>query len=343
MSTPVRRGGSLAAVALALAFATLLGPSSAQASFGFLPGAEGFAVGAFNEGGSPALRAGSHPWELRTAVGFRLEEGTPQPGGPYTDGDLRDLHIEEPPGLVENPSAVASCSLASFNTPRVSPFEASRSGESCPDKSQVGTVTIHSSEAGGETRTFGVFNLAPPPGVPSQIGFNAFGVPIALSPHLRQAAGEYGLTLDLRDLSQHLDLYGFELTLWGVPWALTHNGRRGDCLDEADPEDPWAKCSVGRPASNPSQAYLSLPPSCSGPLTTTAVADSWQHPGAYLPDRRAGSGRSQLEDDHRDRVPGPAGLRRAALRPRSHGQADHRPRLLPERLRARISTSATKG
>jgi hypothetical protein len=293
MSTLLRRSAVFAALALPLSLGAMLGPNSAKASFGFLPGAEGFVVSAVSEGASPALLAGSHPWEMKTAVGFELEQGTAQPGGPYTDGDLRDLHIELPPGLVENPSAIATCSLTSFNTPRVSPFEASRSGESCPDKSQIGTVTIHSSEAGGETRTFGVFNLSAPPGVPSQLGFNAYGVPIALAPHIRQAEGEYDLTLDLRDLSQRFDLYGFELTLWGVPWASSHNIQRGNCLNEADPEDPWGKCSVGRPAFNPAEAYLSLPPSCSGPLTTTAIADSWQHPGAYLP-----SGEPNLADSN---------------------------------------------
>lgn len=279
------RAGRVAFLAAGVAaLLALLAPVTAQADFRFLPGAEGFSVSATAEGGSPDIKAGSHPWELSTEVGFGLEEGTPQPGGPYTDGDLRDLHVEEPPGLIEDPAAVPQCSLARFNTPRESPFEASASGESCPDKSQIGTVTLHTSVAGGETRSFGLFNLAPPPGAPSELGFNAYGTPIVLSPHIRQAQGEYGVTLDLRDLSQRFDLYGFSLTLWGVPWALTHNTQRGDCLNETSPEDPWGKCSVGRPAFNPPKAYLSLPPSCTGPLTTTAVADSWQQPGAYLAD-----------------------------------------------------------
>jgi hypothetical protein len=281
-----RRAASAAASVVAVLGAGAFLPAvpQAQASFDFLPGAAGFSVTTTNEGGAPDLQAGSHPWELTTTANFKLQEGAPQPGGTFTDGDLKDLHIEEPPGLIENPAAVPHCSLLQFNTPRVSPFEASRSGESCPDKSQLGVVTIRSSEGGGETRSFGVFNLTPPPGVPSQLGFAPFGVPVTLTPHVRQADGEYGLTLDLRSFSQRFDLYGLTLVIWGVPWALTHNTERGDCLNESDLEDPWGKCSVGRPAFNPAKAYLSLPPSCTGPLTTTATADSWQHPGAYLPD-----------------------------------------------------------
>jgi hypothetical protein len=278
---------TLACVALCGTLALLCaGPaaSSAQADFGFRPGAEGFSVAAINEDGSPDVLAGSHPWELTTSVNFKLKEGALEPGGPFTDGDPKDLHVSLPPGLIENPAAVAQCTLVQFNTPRVSPFEASRSGESCPDKSQIGIVTLHTSEGGGETRSFGVYDLAPPPGSPSQIGFAPFGVPITLTPHIRQSEGEYGVTLDLRDLSQRFDLRGLTMTLWGVPWNLTHNTERGNCLNEKDAEDPWGKCSIGRPAINTPKAYLSLPPSCTGLLRTTVTADSWQQPGAYLPD-----------------------------------------------------------
>ena len=266
------------AAAFILAAAWL--PSTALASFGI----SDFKTEAIQEGGSPDTQAGSHPWELSTSVDFKTEGGTPPPGGPFTEGDPRDLHISLPPGLIENPAAINQCSLAQFNTPRVSPFETSQSGESCPDKSQIGTVSVHTSIGGGATRTFGVYDLAPPPGAPSEIGFSPYGVPIVLTPHIRQANGEYGLTLDLRSLSQRFDLYGFTLTLWGTPWNLTHNTERGNCLNEAEPENPWGKCSVGRPRFNPPSAYLTLPASCTGPLSTTIVADSWQSPGAYLPD-----------------------------------------------------------
>lgn len=271
---------------VALALLCLATPATA-AGFGFLPGSEGFGVAPTLEGGGPATQAGSHPFEITTTVGLRTEEGPPAPGGPYPAGDLKDLQIEEPPGLIEDPAAVPRCTLAEFDHPRSSPFEASRSGESCPDATQVGVVAIRSNFEGGATRYFGVFNLAPPPGAPSELGFSPFGVPIVLSPQVRQAGGEYGLTLELRDLSQRFGLLGMKLTIWGVPWALVHDPERGDCLNEVDPEDPWGKCSVGRPAFNPPEAYLSLPPSCTGPLSTVAAADSWQDPGTRLPDGEA--------------------------------------------------------
>jgi hypothetical protein len=270
----------LACLVLAAA-ATVLMASSAQAAFGLLPGSEGFASTAQLEAGGPNPQAGSHPLALSTEVNFNLGPESPgEPGVPFTDGDVKDLEIDLPAGLVENPAAVPQCSLAAFHTPRVSPYEEdSLSGESCPDRSQIGTVEVRSTFAGGTTRTFGIFNLAPPPGAPSELGFNAYGAPITFIPHVRQAEGEYGLTLAAQNIPQLVDLYGFTLNIWGTPWSVAHNAQRGNCLNEAEPAFGWAKCSVGPPKINPATAYLTLPTACEGPMAFAARLDSWQAPG----------------------------------------------------------------
>jgi hypothetical protein len=249
--------------------------------FGFQPGAAGFDVAIEGEG-KPQTQAGSHPQAIVTSIDFnRAGERAGQPGVPVTDGDARDVQIELPPGLIENPGAVDKCTQDDFHTPRGSPFEASASGESCPAVSQIGVVTLRSSAegAGHESRSFGLFNLVPPPGFPSQIGFSPFGVPIAFTPHIRDLGGEYGTTLDLRNLSQRVDVYGMTIAIWGTPWGVSHNGQRGACLDELEPGFPWAKCPVepgGR--SHFPFAYLTLPASCTGPIAFTATATSWQQP-----------------------------------------------------------------
>jgi hypothetical protein len=267
-----RLAAYLCALLIALAF-----PPSAQAAFSI----ETFEVSATEANKTPDTHAGSHPFQLTTTIAFgRSESSAGQPGEPFTEADLRDLQIEEPPGLIENPAALSQCSQAQFNTSRSSPFEASLSGESCPDASQIGVVTVQTSFGAGATRSFGLYNLAPPPGTPSQFGFNAFGAPIAFTPQLTTAAGEYRSTLDSAGFPQLFDLYGLQLTLWGTPWSLAHNPQRGNCLNEADPTEPWGKCSVGRPAFHPAQAYLTLPASCGTPLSATLRAESWQQPGA---------------------------------------------------------------
>ncbi len=242
-------------------------PAAAEAGFGV----SGFQAEPLAEGGAAATEAGSHPVSLELAVGL---EGAGEPGG----GDLRDLSIELPPGLLENPTAVPTCSQADFLTPRSSPWEESLSGESCPDDTQVGTIAISSSYGGGETRTFGLFNLAPPPGAPSELAADAYGVPLIFVPQVRQADGDYGFTLLARNLSQMLSITALRLSIWGTPWALLHDDQRGDCLNEAEPSFGWAKCSVGRPAhlEGSLQAYLTLPTSCDAPLAFVARASSWQ-------------------------------------------------------------------
>jgi hypothetical protein len=268
----VRRAGVLIAALLALAAVA----PAADASFGFPLGSAGFSVAATQANGDPADLAGSHPYALTTKIAFNQQS----PSG-FPQGDVKDLFVELPPGLIENPGAVPKCTESEFSAPRSSPFEASRSGESCPEASQIGVVGI---DTAAGTRHFGVFNLVPPPGYPSRFGFSPYGTPVSFLPRVRQADGEYGLTLVSRNFSQLFDTRAIELTIWGNPWATSHDGERGNCLNEAEPASPHAQCEV--PLADRAHglwAYLTLPSSCSGPLTFSIAADSWQQPGGYLP------------------------------------------------------------
>ncbi len=266
------RGRTIAAFGLVVAVALSL-PGSA-AALDFLPGSAGFDANVYAEGGGVATQAGSHPLAISFDVNFE-----PEGGGPFSEGDLRDLSLEMPPGLIENPTSITAkeCTQVEFQTPRVSPWEESLSGESCADNTQIGVATVRSSFAGGTTRTFGVFNLAAPPGAPSALGFNPYGDPIILVPSIRQAEGEYGLTLQAKNIAQLSDISGLTLTIWGVPWSVIHNEQRGNCLNEAEPAYGWAKCSVGRPSKGESDlhAYLTLPTSCEEPMNFSAVAVPW--------------------------------------------------------------------
>jgi hypothetical protein len=268
------------ALPLFLVLTLLAAADPAQAAFGFQPGAAGFSVLAEEEDGTPADLAGSHPFRIVTSLNFELAGPAPAPPAvQFTDGDVRDIELDLPPGLIEDPAAVPRCSQLDFHTARQSPFGPSLSGENCPPASQIGTVALRTSFGGGATYTFGLFNLAPPPGFPSQIGFSPFGTPVTITPHIRETGSEYGLTLDLRDFPQQLDTYGLTITTWGTPWSGAHDGERGNCLNEAEPWFPNARCSVGLERLTTRQAYLTLPGSCSEPLTFRIAASSWQQPG----------------------------------------------------------------
>ncbi len=286
---------SIAAAFAVLALALCLVPT-ANASFGFKPGKEGFSVAVRTDEGKPSFAAGTHPSEWSMHLGFNEAGGFP-------DGDPRDLGIETPQGMLLNPTfqgSVASdlvkCSLVDFQTPRVSPYETSLSGESCPLYTQVGTIGVHTSFGGGITRRFGLFNLKAPPGVPAQLGASPFGSPVVFNVTLvPDSTGRYTLSLQAKDFSQAIDVSGIDINLWGVPWATAHDPERGNCLNELDPAKYHgelsrieiaegkekfipATCGVGPPGEYPPKAFLTLPTECSPQLSFTATADSWQQP-----------------------------------------------------------------
>jgi hypothetical protein len=308
---------TLIATSLA-ALVLLLSAASAQAAFGLLSGDEGFKVTA-TEPDNPAIvlsgvanggidsLAGSHPYALTTTIGFNPAPESPgEPGVPYADGDVRDLRLQMPPGLVENPEVLGRCSVVAFNTPRSSPFQESQSGESCPEDSQIGFVTLKSSFGGGQTRSFGLFNLVPQDGNGPLIGANPYGMPITFARRIDATDGVYRVVLEARGLPQRLSISGLTLKLWGNPWSAGHDRQRGDCLNEADPASGFGTsavleeegrrrppplgsgepestyvpgtCSIGDPylQADAPHAFLTLPTVCEGPLDFTLSASSWQ-------------------------------------------------------------------
>jgi DNA-binding beta-propeller fold protein YncE len=270
---------------------------SAKAQSGSLPGTAalpplpaGFDAEVKSDGGGAATLAGSHPYALRLSLGLDQNPGS---------ADLRQLRLEFPPGLLVNPAVGEICGAAAFALPRSSPFEASSSGESCPATSQVGTLEA---EAGaGEVRRFGLFELRPPDGAAARFGAAPFGTPLVFDAHLLAGGdGSVSLALESSQVPQGLALHGLSLALWGVPWDATHDGERGNCLNEAEPAFPWAKCSVvGEPAiSGPPLAFLTLPTTCGGPLAFAAEAEPWSGAtvSAEVSNRNSGGQPALLED-----------------------------------------------
>ena len=74
-------------------FLLALAPT-AQASFGFKPGKEGFAVSIKTEEGKPSTAAGSHPHEWSLHLGFKVTGAAAyKPRNP-----LRSAAVRVPPG-----------------------------------------------------------------------------------------------------------------------------------------------------------------------------------------------------------------------------------------------------
>jgi len=231
------------AVFAALALAALaLVPSAAALEL------SEFGVTAEKAGGGAETRAGAHPAALEVDLG--ASEG------------LRDLEISMPPSFLVNPTTVAECTPSAFATPRNSPYEASASGESCGNSSQVGVATV---ETASGTRSFGVFNLHPAFGSAFAFGLSPFGTALVLEGHLRE--GDVGFDIDLGGVPPALGLRSLDLTIWGAPWSQAHDAQRGNCLDEQT-GGSWGSClALGTAAAPPSfiKSELTLPTAPCGP------------------------------------------------------------------------------
>ncbi len=245
----------------------------AQASFGFLPGGEGFGVSIVNRDGTPDVQAGSHPYELVTTLGFNRTGGAP-------DGDLKNAAVELPPGLIGDTNVIPQCDSKDFSTQAPGPRQESSyllSGSDCPANTQVGVARVEVSlyrHSQVVQFSFGIFNLVPPPGVPAEFGFSADKIQVLLRPTVR-TGGDYGLTVSSRNTEEETAVLGVRTSFWGVPEDPSHDGVRGECLGLEG--ESLGSCSTETPV----QAFLTLPASCSGvPLVFAARIDSWEEPGA---------------------------------------------------------------
>jgi hypothetical protein len=238
--------------------------SSTPASYGV----QSFDNLLLNPDGSEDTQAGSHPYEMSTA--FELNSAFGAEGELQPSGTLKDVNVALPPGLIGDPYATPQCSHELFLTE----FEAH---PACPDDTAVGVIRL---ELGfGSIRLFkylSVYNLVPSPGFPAQLGFSFLGqFPVLIDTSVR-TGGDYGLSATVHDISQSLVIYGSWLTVWGVPTDPIHDTLRGKCLS------PNGSSFGSCPTNLPPEPFLTVPRSCTGPLSTTFSSDSWQQPGVFV-------------------------------------------------------------
>ncbi|HEX5928114.1 MAG TPA: hypothetical protein VFY48_01850 [Solirubrobacterales bacterium] len=229
--------------------ALLLAASAApaHAAFGF----EELDVAFSNEDATPATLAGSHPFLQRTTVGFNTEP-TPDFSFEIPSGDLEDLSVVLPPGLVADTTAIPRCPQADFVE------------EKCEPATQVGVNEIQIGdppEAFGNTQAVSVYNLVPSPGTVARLGFVVIQVPISLDVMLSQSY-PYGGVVTVEDAPQAVSIYRSEVSIWGVPADSAHDAERSGCV---------GGCDLG-----PELPFLTMPTSCREATPTAFSATSWQ-------------------------------------------------------------------
>jgi hypothetical protein len=270
-----RRLGRLAwllayAAACLVVLATVRVSVAGAAGIGLQSGPAGFEVQITNADGSPDVQAGSHPYAVTTT--FNLNQTADANGKLLPEGgDLKDLAVEAPPGLIGDINAVPICSELEFFTLN------SQSNPACPDDTVVGVLDIH--RGSQEPLYEPVFNLQPAAGALADWGAMVAGHPVILQSSVRSGS-DYGVTVSLTDNSQAILVTGSTLTIWGVPADPSHDPFRGvNCLN-GDNGGSLGSC----PAGIPPKPYLTLPTSCAGPQTFKINVDSWASPGLWASD-----------------------------------------------------------
>lgn len=185
--------------------------SSQPAGFGI----QNASVWTSNANGEVDTQAGSHPYEY----GFNFEWNTDFNGGVQTaGGEVRNLEVRLPPGLVGNVTAVPRCTREEFDA----------SGGTCPPSTQIGldSISYYTGYIGfpAHLSSFPVFNMVPPPGVAAQFAFTILGIETFLDSTVR-SGGDYGITTHIDNIPQK-ELVGNQIVFWGEPANPVHDAER---------------------------------------------------------------------------------------------------------------------
>jgi hypothetical protein len=248
-------------------------------------GVEDFELRAEEEGGQLATQAGSHPFQVTgTFVFAQAEEKTASNGKPvvFPAGLPKDIDALLPPGLIGNPTPLATCTTPQFTRLRVGAENAEEN--ECPAQSAVGiaAVTIQEPFIGYTSITVPVFNLEPSYGEPARFGF---AIPLAhaaltLDTALRSGPGEdYGVSVSSLNTTQQAGTLSAQVSFWGVPGDPRHDSSRGwSCLSESE----GLKHGLCVPSVDQHPpGFLLMPTSCDGPLKASARVNSWTSPAEH--------------------------------------------------------------
>jgi hypothetical protein len=96
-----------------------------------------------------------------------------------------------------------------------------------------------------------------------------------------RTGGDYGVSVEAKDIPQGISMIGTSMTLWGVPASPAHDKERS-CPGMDIPLSGGPTCPSGQPL----QAFLRNPTSCTkvgSGLEFTARVDSWFDPGNFKP------------------------------------------------------------
>ena len=222
----------------------------------------------------PVTAAGAHP-DASATFWFNYKSS-------LADGDVKNVIVKLPPGVVGNPEAVDKCAA----------LEAQASPPQCPASSQIGITTIgFPANVATEISNFQtrpIYAIEARDTVTAEFTIasiaSSFNVPITAR---GRTNGDYGIDTLALLIPQFAPFGGQAASFWGVPWAAEHDRFRIEGID-AGILSQTAYVRDGYPADKqvpyesswgPIKPFFTNPTECSGkPLPVEVQMDSWQDP-----------------------------------------------------------------
>jgi hypothetical protein len=217
--------------------------SSEPAAVGF----SDFDAWTTNADGTTDTQAGSHPYEMTLVFGLNVV--TPEAAAPGSarlelpiGGEAHAVTFDLPPGLVGASTAVPRCTHQQLESYEVG----------CPRDTQVG-VTVPDISYGLGQFPIPVYNMVPPPGTPTQLGFDFNGDLTLIDAGVR-SGGDNDISTRAAPVPSE-GIVSDSTVLWGVP------GEHGTGAGSAP--------------------FLRLPTSCGAPQAFGIEEQgTWQDPNA---------------------------------------------------------------
>jgi hypothetical protein len=234
--------------------------STGSATIASTPAAFGVVQNTFDLATS-GPQAGSHP-NLTTS--FALNRSTLLSPA----GQVRNIGLDLPPGIVGSPTAVPQCDMSDLVTGR------------CPQDAIVGVATVTISLSGFLKLITAepLYNIHPYADEPAAFAFGVLGeIPVRLDTSIRAdgdrtAGGGYGLRVDVSNASASEPVFSTYVTLWGVP--ADHNGRGSSVFNALDASGNYV--TFGSPGGGARTPLLSYASACgAGPLSANLSVQSW--------------------------------------------------------------------
>jgi uncharacterized repeat protein (TIGR01451 family) len=221
---------------------------STPAAFGI----DDFEFRADDAAGGLDTLAGDHPESLSTNIHFDSRIN-----GVHLTAteEVKDVIVELPLGFVGDELAAPRCPEDELDVSEPGATD-------CPANTRIGLVAIEGSGGYAENAKGGVtglYDLVPEHGYPAEFGFTYLSKPVILYAHVVPTPAGYAIRVT-DDGIPRIEVGAADFTWFGDPEV-----RDGFPLE--------------------SNTFFTDPADCSGgPLTATAYADSWEHPGALLPE-----------------------------------------------------------